>query len=70
MRRLLRIIYIAPLLWLPLLLIGCGGGKGGGVVGGGDTLVFRHATLLSAVRTDSFTAVTVADPWHDGAPAA
>ena len=36
----------------------------------GDTLVFRHAHLLTAQRTDSFTRVDIADPWHEGATAA
>lgn len=33
-------------------------------------IAFRYATLLSVGRTDSFTRVDIADPWHKGQTAA
>lgn len=53
------------LLILPLLLASCGRRPTDGATEG-DTLRLRHASLLTVVRTDSFTQVDVADPWHEG----
>lgn len=54
-----------PLLLL-LLLTSCGATHRAPVVSG-DTLKLRHASLLSIVRTDSFTVVDVKSPWKANA---
>lgn len=35
-----------------------------------DSIAFRYVTLLAMGRTDSFTRVDIADPWHKGQTAA
>ncbi len=51
--------------FLLLLLTACGS-RTVSEPGRGDTLRFRHATLLTVVRQDSFTLAEVGDPWHRG----
>ncbi|MCH5182093.1 MAG: ABC transporter substrate-binding protein [Prevotellaceae bacterium] len=51
------------LLWTGACSAPDGAGK---TSGGGDTVAFRHARLLRAVRCDSFVRVDVADAWHRG----
>lgn len=47
-------------------LCSCGGGNGGFVSEGGDTLDFKYARLLTVVRHKDYTEAAVADPWHEG----
>lgn len=51
---------------LAMLSVSCGGGSGsaGGAVG--DTLCFKYAEHISAVRYDGYTVVSLSNPWHQG----
>lgn len=48
-----------------LSLLSCGG-RTGHDIAGGDTVAMKYAEHITMVRTDSFTLVTLADPWHEG----
>ncbi|MBQ7634227.1 MAG: ABC transporter substrate-binding protein [Bacteroidaceae bacterium] len=58
----------AAILWLAAVffpfLSGCSGGNIAPVPTSGDTLHFRHATLLTAVRGNGYTRVDIRDPWN------
>lgn len=47
-------------------IIACGGGSMPSSHAGGDTLSFKYARLLTVVKYESHTLVTIADPWHKG----
>lgn len=48
---------------LLVLLAGCHGHSHNNSNHDGDTLTFRHSSLLRGLRTNSFTQMEVADPW-------
>lgn len=54
------------ILTVALLLAACKGGKQGSNADGGDTIRFKYATLISAVRYADHIDVRIADPWHEG----
>lgn len=58
-----QIVYIFAVC---LLFLSCGNGRQTAAFGEGDTVVFRYARLIEAVRYDGFTVVRMADPWHEG----
>lgn len=58
---------ILGLLLFILLLAGCNGANTGSVAtGDSDTLISR-AELLTMIKTEGYTLVTISDPWHEGA---
>lgn len=61
--RLHLILLLLPLLWLTTA---CDHRSSRSSDNGGDTLNFRHATLLHVERTDSYTIAEVRDAWHKG----
>ena len=44
----------------------CGGGTKPSSQATGDTVDFKYARLLHAVRHDGYTEVSISDPWHKG----
>ena len=56
--------YTSVLLLVAISLCACTGNKA--PTEEGIPIALSHATLLSMERTDSFTIVTVKDPWHEG----
>ena len=44
----------------------CGGGTKPSSQAAGDTVDFKYARLLHAVRHDGYTEVSISDPWHKG----
>lgn len=48
-----------------LLLQGCAN-QSTPTADGGDTIKLKYATLLTMVRHDGYTDVTIADPWNEG----
>lgn len=61
----LKIIIINAAVALTLLC-SCNAGSGTAAFSGGDTLHLKYASLLNIVRHDSFTVVTISDPWNKG----
>ena len=55
----------ALLLTAVLLLTACGG-RNRQPAAAGDTLAFRHATLLRVSQRAGYALAEVADPWHEG----
>lgn len=51
---------------LALLLCSCRFGSTGSGSGAGDTVKFRYAEHINAVRHDGYTVVTLANPWKRG----
>lgn len=49
-----------------ILLCSCNAGSGTAAFSGGDTVRLKYAELLTIVRHDSFTVVTISDPWNKG----
>lgn len=47
-------------------LTSCSGGKAGTASGSGDTLRLKYSSLLTIVRHDGYTDVTVSNPWKPG----
>ena len=58
-----HIIYIYAVC---LLFLSCGNGRQTVSFGEGDTVAFRYARLIDAVRYDRCTVVRMADPWNAG----
>lgn len=46
--------------------VSCGNGAGKSGNAAGDTLRFKYAEHISAVRYDGYTVVSLSDPWHQG----
>lgn len=61
----LKIIIICTAVAL-VLLCSCNTGSGTAAFSGGDTLQLKHSELLTIVKHDSFTVVTISDPWNKG----
>ena len=59
MRKFLGILFIA------CLLLSCDG-RTARLLGGGDSISFKYATLPRIVNFDDFTMVTIDNPWKDG----
>ena len=51
---------------LTALLVSCGGRRTMASQEAGDTVVFKYATLLSVVRHQDYTEVTLKNPWKEG----
>lgn len=49
-----------------VLLCSCNAGGGTAAFSGGDTVRLKYAELLTIVKHDSFTVVTIGDPWNKG----
>ena len=49
-----------------ILILSCNGVQNPVLCEQGDTIRFRYAEHITAVRYDSFTVVTLSDPWNEG----
>lgn len=65
MRRKHLHIFAVVMLAVILVTAGCTGNRSHGTAGG-DTLRLKYAKLLTIVRHNGYTAVSLADPWHKG----
>ena len=54
------------LLLATALLVSCGGRRTTASQEAGDTVVFKYATQLTIVRHESYTEVTLKNPWKEG----
>lgn len=61
MRKILGLLVIA------CLLLSCDG-RTARLMGSGDSVAFKYATLPQIVHYDGFTMVTISNPWKDGKP--
>jgi iron complex transport system substrate-binding protein len=61
-----RTLKYIKLLFLIALLSACRGGQTSSVQAEGDTVSFKYATLLSIVKYDGYTVVSLKNPWKEG----
>ena len=62
----MRILQLFAALMCLVGFAACGGGTKPSSQAAGDTVDFKYARLLHAVRHDGYTEVSISDPWHKG----